>query len=74
MLIFGTIYTFPVMMFLGYLTSYHIWLKVVGKSTYEHILEIRMRDKENADKKKLVTKVKAEDINKKFDDAFSFDS
>lgn len=42
--------TLPVFLFLGQLMSYHIWLKIVNKSTYEHILEIRQREKEQKEK------------------------
>lgn len=42
----GMFISVPILMFLSYLTGYHIWLRIVGKSTYEHILEIRKRELE----------------------------
>jgi len=39
-------YTIPLTVFLVHLCFYHIWLKTVNMSTYEHILQIRQRKKE----------------------------
>lgn len=75
-MVFCASYSVPVLLFLGYLTSYHIWLKIVNKSTYQHILELRKakREKEEQAQKQTKTKNDVSDINKKFNENYSQNS
>lgn len=41
MIYLNVIINIPVFCFVGWLFSYHIWLFMVGKSTYQHILDKR---------------------------------
>lgn len=72
LLFFCGFYSVPVLLFLGHLTSYHIWLKIENKSTYEHILEIRKKKREQEElAKPLKPKQNYAEINKKFNDQYS---
>lgn len=61
-------YTIPLTAFLVHLCFYHIWLKIVNMSTYEHILQIRQKQKEKDRIANLALRLKpsTDEINKKF--------